>query len=56
MNKVTIKRLNHLTGLEFSQMNLALKREFKVSLPPKEKRANRDFFLLKDGEKILAMG
>lgn len=56
MKQVITKTLQDLTDSEFDQLSEASKREFKVSLPPKEKMLDWHFFLLEEQEEVLAMG
>lgn len=51
-----IKTIEELTDQELEQLNIASKREFKVTLPSREDLAGRYFFLLKAKGQILAMG
>ncbi|MDO8610558.1 MAG: GNAT family N-acetyltransferase [bacterium] len=50
------KNGSELTDSELAQINDALLREFKVSLPSRDQLKDRLFFLLKQGNTILAMG
>lgn len=56
MNRTIIKSIEQITDEELAQLNEASKKEFNVSLPPREDLYDRYFFLLKDNEKVLAMG
>ncbi|MBI2593724.1 GNAT family N-acetyltransferase [Candidatus Daviesbacteria bacterium] len=56
VKQVIIKTLQNLTDSEIDQLNEASEREFKVSLPPKEKMLDRHFFLLEQRKEVLAMG
>lgn len=56
MKKLLVKEGNQLTTDEINQINQAKSREFKVPPIPKEQKQKTIFFLLKDGEKILAIG
>ena|ERR1700722_955752 len=54
--KITLKKGSVLSQKEIEQINIALQREFTVSLPLKEQLKNRLFFLLKNEEDIIAFG
>lgn len=54
--KMILKNGAELTDSELTQVNEALFREFKVSLPPKDELKDRLFFLLKKNSAVLAMG
>ena len=56
MEKLFIKKGAELTKREIDEINTAKAREFKIPPMPEEQKKKTLFFLLKEGERLLALG
>ncbi len=56
MSKLFIKTIKEVNDEELKQLNEAAIREFKTTLPPRMELVDRNFFLLFEGKRLLAMG